>query len=274
MFNASIVLYNHRPSDVEKLVANLLAAPGVARVFLIDNSPKENSTFCALGAEYVFVGRNLGYGAAHNLALRRSLECGVPYHLVLNPDIVMDSSVPAALESYMDSHPSIGYLMPKVLNPDGSVQYLCKLLPTPFDFLFRRFLPACLSRHRMERFELHASGYDRVTDAPFLSGCFMFLRMEVLRRIGLFDERFFMYSEDIDLARRIHAVSRTVFYPYAQVIHSHVRSSYKSIRMLAVHTKSLIRYFNKWGWLFDQERRRVNAETLAQLTNRNPDDER
>ena len=86
MFNASIVLYKQHPAEVAGLVGNLLAAPGVSHVYLVDNSPEQDGGWDKLGAEYLCnKGRNLGYGRAHNIALRRSLEQGVPYHLVVNP---------------------------------------------------------------------------------------------------------------------------------------------------------------------------------------------
>ena len=115
----------------------------------------------------------------------------------------------------------------------------------------------------MERFEMRASGYDHVMDVPYLSGCFMFLRTDTLKRVGLFDERYFLYPEDIDLTRRIHAVCRTVYYPDVQVVHHHARGSYRNPKMLAVHLWNMAKYFNKWGWLHDPERKRVNRECGA-----------
>ena len=264
MFNASIVLYKQHPAEVAGLVGSLLAAPGVSHVYLVDNSPEQDGRWDKLGAEYLYnKGRNLGYGRAHNIALRRSLEQGVPYHLVVNPDVELSPDVIPALERFMNAHPDVGHVMPRVVYPDGELQYLCKLLPTPADLLVRRFLPAGWTRRRMERFEMRASGYDHVMDVPYLSGCFMFLRTDTLKRVGLFDERYFLYPEDIDLTRRIHAVCRTVYYPGVQVVHHHARGSYRNPKMLAVHLWNMAKYFNKWGWLHDPERKRVNRECGA-----------
>lgn len=272
MFNASIVLYKHTVSEIEPLVRALLAAPNVATVCLLDNSPEENHSLKTLGAEYVFTGQNLGYGRAHNIAIRKSISQGVPYHLVVNPDIRFAApGIMTELEDYMNENTDISHLMPKIVYPNGEIQYLCKQLPTPMDLIFRRFLPAGWTRRRMERFEMRDTGYDRVMDVPYLSGCFMFLRTKTLQQTGLFDERFFMYPEDIDLTRRIHAVSRTVFYPYVQVVHDHAQQSYKSARMLWVHMTNMARYFNKWGWLYDKERVKVNRAITRrrQTTNMN-----
>jgi GT2 family glycosyltransferase len=93
----------------------------------------------------------------------------------------------------------------------------------------------------------------------------MFLRTEALEEVGLFDERFFMYPEDIDLTRRIHSKYRTVFYPDVSIIHHHAKDSYESIKMLKIHIVNIIKYFNKWGWIFDKDRRVINKETIDQL---------
>jgi len=103
-------------------------------------------------------------------------------------------------------------------------------------------------------------------DIPYLSGCFMLFRVSALRTVGLFDERFFMYPEDIDITRRMHTEYRTVFYPAATIVHDHARESYKSKRALWIHITNLIKYFNKWGWIRDPERSRINRETLRQIT--------
>ena len=155
--------------------------------------------------------------------------------------------------------------MPKVFYPNGEVQFLCKLIPTPFDLIFRRFLPQKWTKKRTERFELRKSGYNKTMDVPYLSGCFMFLRTEALKEVGLFDERFFMYPEDIDLTRRMHQKYRTVFYPDVSIIHHHAQSSYFSLKMLWIHTINMIKYFNKWGWIFDKQRKEINRKTLKSL---------
>jgi GT2 family glycosyltransferase len=265
MLNASIVLYNHSLTEVATLVESLRKSEMVSEVFLIDNSPTEQYELKELRATYIFNGKNIGYGAAHNIAIRRTLQQNLPYHLILNPDIVFDSSILEIIVEFMNNNSDVGLLMPKVYYPNGEIQYLCKLLPTPFDLIFRRFLPQSWTMKRTKKFELRASGYNHTIDVPYLSGCFMFLRTEAIQQVGMFDECFFMYPEDIDLSRRIHRKYRTVFYPDVSVIHQHAQGSYVEIKLLFIHIKNMIKYFNKWGWIFDKERRRVNKETLKQL---------
>ena len=265
MLNASIVLYNHSLSEITPLVETLRKSELVSDIFLIDNSPKRNVGFEQLNVNYLFNDKNIGYGAAHNMAIRQTIEQNIPYHLVVNPDISFDFTILRKIADFMDSNPEIGHLMPKVYYPTGEIQYLCKLLPTPFDLIFRRFLPQSWTKNRMEKFELQSSGYNQIMDVPYLSGCFMFLRTEGLKKVGVFDERFFMYPEDIDLTRRIHRQLRTVFYPEVSITHHHARDSYLNLKMLWIHTANMIRYFNKWGWIFDSERKIINKNTLNQF---------
>ena len=74
-----------------------------------------------------------------------------------------------------------------------------------------------------------------------------------------------MYPEDIDLTRRIHSEFRTVFYPEVSIVHHHARDSYLNLKMLWIHTTNMIRYFNKWGWIFDRERKIINKKVLNQF---------
>jgi len=266
MLNTSIVVYNHIIQDIEPLIRALKNSEYVKHIYIIDNSPNRTPAFEKLTADYIFTNNNLGYGAAHNIALKKSIESNTSYHLVVNPDIRFEPEILTTIVQFMNNNSEIGQLMPKIVYPTGEIQYLCKLLPTPFDLIFRRFLPLSWTKKRIEQFEMRASGYNKIMDVPYLSGCFMFLRTKALNEVGLFDEQFFMYPEDIDLTRRMHKKYRTVFYPEATVIHHHAQDSYKSMKMMGVHISNMIKYFNKWGWFFDKERKKVNREVLKQLS--------
>ncbi|MDR0811385.1 MAG: glycosyltransferase [Paludibacter sp.] len=265
MINVSIVLYKNTVSEISDLIDALKKSEIVSKIFLLDNSPAETAEFQQFGVNYIFIGKNLGYGVAHNIALRKSLEQNVDYHLVVNPDILLNKKALAQIENFMNKNAEIGQIMPKIFYPDGKIQYLCKLIPSPFDLFVRRFLPASFTKKSSARFEMRTSGYDKIMDVPYLSGCFMFLRISALRKIGLFDERFFMYPEDIDLTRRMNREFRTVFYPEVSVVHNHARQSYVNCKMLMIHIINIIRYFNKWGWFFDNERKIVNNQIISKL---------
>ena len=265
---SSIVIYHHAVSELKSLIETLVKCKEMQAVYVVDNSSVSTDGFSELGVRYIFNNKNMGYGAAHNIAIRQAIELGADYHLVINPDIECRATDMEQLVQYMNLHTDVGHLMPKVVYPDGETQYLCKLLPTPFDLIFRRFLPASWTEKHRARFELRATGYDQIMDVPYLSGCFMLLRIEALNNAGLFDERFFMYPEDIDLTRRIHQHYRTVFYPHVTITHHHAQESYKSPRLLWIHITNMIRYFNKWGWIWDAERRKTNMKIIGDIKNK------
>lgn len=264
MINVSIVVYKQSYNEIKSLVSILQKSDVVSQVYLIDNSPNVMDEISTLKVIYHYNNKNIGYGSGHNIAIRKSIDQNIPYHLVVNPDIDFNFDILSKIESFMNNNPDIGLLMPKILYPSGEIQYLCKLIPTPFDLIYRRFLPKNWTQKRTKIFELQASGYNKIMDVPYLSGCFMFLRTEAIKKVGLFDERFFMYPEDIDLSRRIHKKYRTVFYPEVQAVHLHAKGSYINLKLLFIHFTNMIKYFNKWGWIFDSERKHINKETLKQ----------
>ena len=187
---------------------------------------------------------NLGYGAGHNIAIRKAIEQGADYHVVLNPDIYFGEGTLEKLEAYMEVHSEVGQIMPKVFYPNGELQYLCKLVPSPLDLIFKRFFLSFLTNKKLYKFQLRFSGYDKIMNIPYLSGCFMFFRISVLQQIGLFDERFFMYPEDIGITRRIHEKYKTIFYPDVSIIHAHAAASRSNAKMLKIHIINIIKYFN------------------------------
>jgi GT2 family glycosyltransferase len=267
--SASIVIYKNDPDLLSRAVESFLASTKESTLYLIDNSPVDNfrNKFRHSRIHYIFNNKNLGFGAGHNIALRKALLQKSKYHIILNPDVYFEEHVVEKLLRYMEENARVGLLMPKVLYPDGRLQPLCKLLPSPLTLFSRRFLKFNSNLlHKMNHwYEMHFTGYNTVMDVPFLSGCFMFLRMETLEKVGLFDESIFLYTEDTDLTRRIHMHYRTVFYPEATIYHHNQRASYKSLIIMMHHAFSAIRYFNKWGWFNDIERETINQRVLLKF---------
>lgn len=267
MVTASIVTF-HTPTDELRRLLECAVNSSIDTIIVIDHSG--NSTIMPLvesfpRTEYI-PHDNKGYGSGHNVGLRRAAELGSDYHLVLNPDIYWEGDTIAPLLDFMEKNQECGLVMPKITYPDGSIQYLCKKLPTPFDLFGRRFIPLKGFQDRHDHdYELQWTGYDRVMEVPSLSGCFMFIRMSVIERIGGFDERYFMYAEDMDLCRRIGDISRTMFFPSIEVVHEYEKGSYKNRNMLKMHITSVIKYFNKWGWIFDSTRSRRNLILIEKI---------
>ena len=102
-------------------------------------------------------------------------------------------------------------------------------------------------------------------NVPIISGCFSLFRLEALEKVGLYDEKFFMYFVDFDLSRRIHAMFKTIYYPEVSVMHAHERGAAKNFKLFRIFALSAITYFNKYGWFFDKERKRINNEVLNQV---------
>lgn len=266
---ASIVLYNTSEIELTKVIECIFNDKNDIKLYLIDNSPKDTlKKFGDLDPRiiYIFNNKNIGYGAGHNIALKKAIDEGVKYHIVLNSDIEFNKGVFSQLSSFLDENNDVGHVMPKITYPNGEVQQLCKLLPTPLDWIFRRFSPFKKQTEiRNEKYELRFTGYNTQMVVPSLSGCFMLVRTSILKQIGGFDERYFMYAEDVDLCRRIGEVSKTVYYPKVSITHNYEKGSYKNKKLLFYHIKSAIQYFNKWGWIYDSKRKEINNTTLKML---------
>ena len=266
MICASIVTFHTSLCDLKRLFDCVLNS-SIDKLYIVDNSSEDSIKEFVKQypiVEYIS-NMNNGYGAGHNIAIKKAIENNATYHVVLNPDIYWTENVIEELKSYLDKNNDVGQIMPKVFYPDGRLQYLCKLVPTPLDLIFKRFLPVEWTEKRLHKFQLRFTGYDRIMNVPYLSGCFMFFRVSALKEIGLFDERFFMYPEDIDITRRMHAKYKTIFYPFVSIVHAHAAASKTSKKMLKIHIVNMIKYFNKWGWIFDRQRRQFNRQLLKEL---------
>lgn len=260
--SCSIVLYHNPVEEIRKAVESFLNSTMNIRLYLVDNSSDDSLRYQFLSPQitYIFNGKNLGYGAAHNIAIKEALGKSI-YHIILNPDIEFNPGILTGLFDFMQRNTNVGLVMPKVLYQNGQIQYLCKKLPSPLDLFLRRFLPAPLKafiKKYLEEYELRHKDYNKIMEVPNLSGCFMFIRTSVFENVGLFDERFFMYLEDTDLSRRINKYYRTVYYPLESVTHAYKKASYKRFKSMKQHLNSSIQYFNKWGWWNDETRFWIN----------------
>jgi GT2 family glycosyltransferase len=246
----SIVLYRTPVKQIEGLLAQLFEQ-GAARVYLVDNSPRSFDTFGNwVPPERVVVirtGMNLGYGGGHNLALGDSVRRH-KFHVISNPDIALGPGALPALVEMMTARPTVGLCMPKVIGTDGQLHYLCKRSPVLFDFLATLLSATRWGARRRADFEMRHRDYESEMQVQCLSGCFMFFRCEILRRLQGFDDRFFLYFEDFDLSRRATALGQNLYFPRVHVVHGHARGHRYSLRLRTVFMQSAIKYFNKWGW--------------------------
>lgn len=190
--------------------------------------------------------RNLGFTGGHNLAIaqRRGRHA-----MLLNSDTIVHPGALAELLAALEADPRAGIVGPKLLNPDGSLQYSCRRFPTPATALFRNtLLGRMFPRNRFTReYLMQDWPHDRTREVDWLSGAAMVIRDRVLETVGALDPGYFMFCEDTDLCRRAWKAGWKVLYvPRAIVTHAIGRSTDKAPnRMIVRFHRSLFRYYLK-----------------------------
>lgn len=269
----SIVLYK---PDMEKLVGCLQSLYGCKLnwwLHLIDNSPEPmDAAFMAKldkRVSYTHGHGNIGFGGGHNLAIHPHVQ-DARYWLVLNPDAYFGNGLLEELVERMDADEAIGLSIPHIRNPDGTTQLVNKRLPTPSIYFLRPFVAKMTWLMKtpvakdmltlwMRRFLLQDMDLERPLVCPFISGCFMFFRGSMLAELKGFDERYFLYMEDLDISRRAAQRGLNVVFSDITCYHHWERAAYKSRKLFMVLIQSCVKYFNKWGWVFDFERMAMNS---------------
>ncbi len=270
--SVSVVIYKQDSNDLLKFFKCFRTIRTSFVLFVIDNSPTDEAKNIVLdfGFRYYHNPRNNGYGGGHNIAMKLALEENFKYNVVLNSDIFFDSDIFTVMLDTIISDEQIGILMPKILNQDLSVQYLPKLLPSPIELLVKKmkFL-GILNKKIVNKLELRFVDEDQVFNAPVISGCFMMVNLDVIKKVGFFDEQYFLYFEDWDLSRRVHAHHKTLYFPVVKVIHGYESGANKKLNLFITYIRSAIIYYRKWGWWYDENRVKYNKTTLSQFNKEN-----
>jgi GT2 family glycosyltransferase len=197
---------------------------------------------------------NSGYGRAVNAAVRQLAARGpIPQFLgALNTDLAWEPGSIKTLIDWMGTHPEVVLAVPRLLDPAGREQHLCKQHPTLLGLFSRRFVPERFKAAWLQRYDrwyvMADRDYGQVLDVPYLSGCCMLMRSSAFMNVGGFDERFFLYLEDADLTRAMARLGRTVHLPLASVVHHWGRGNHSSLWLTLVNLNSAWIYFSKWGW--------------------------
>lgn len=220
-----IVSYNVAYFLEQALLSVRRASEGLqVEVFVVDNASADNSVAMVRerfpDVEVIANANNVGFSRANNQALR--LARG-RYHLLLNPDTVVAEDTFRQVIGYMDQHPRVGGLGVKMLDGHGHFLPESKRgLPTPWVAFCKMFGLSTLFP-RSQRFAGYHLGYlspDETHEIDVLSGAFMLLRQEALAQVGLLDEDYFMYGEDIDLSWRLRLGGwQNVYFPGTRIIH-------------------------------------------------------
>lgn len=218
-------------------------------VLVVDNASSDGSPDM-VKAEFPWVrllrmDRNLGFTGGHNLALseRKGRSAAL-----LNSDTVVH---PGAIKTLLAAlrEPGVGIVGPRLLNPDGSLQYSCRRFPNPVAAAFRNtFLGKLFPNNRHVReYLMQDFDHSQRRDVEWLSGAALFLKGELLDKIGGLDGSFFMYCEDVDICKRAwDAGFRVVYVPEAVVTHAIGRSTDQvANRMIVRFHRSMFRYFRK-----------------------------
>jgi GT2 family glycosyltransferase len=245
MITASIVLFNEDLDTLNKTVDSFLNTSVKKKLFLIDNSPQNilEKHFIHPEIEYLFVGKNIGFGKAHNLVLE---NLNSKFHLILNPDIVFSSDLFVSLIKELKNRSDVSFITPKVIYPNKKLQYVCRKHPTFFDLINRKLH---ISEYQIERNEYRNQDLEKPFYPEFIHGCFMFFKTDDLKFINGFDERYFLYMEDADICRKIYEVGKKILYfPNVEIVHQHQKGSSKSIKLFLFHLSSAVKYLLKWGF--------------------------
>ncbi len=258
--DVSILIVHTYEGDVLRQTLRGLrrAAPKIScEVLVMDNRPSAGIGEM-LKKEFPWVRhlpqeQNWGFGSSMNRGVEASSG---RYVLIFNPDIVVQPGALEELMFFMDAHPEVGACGPKLLNPDGTLQYSCYRQPTLMLPAYRRTPLGKLARGKraVDRYLMCDADHAQTMQVDSLIGAALFARREALEKVGLFDEQFFMYYEDSDLCRRFweHGFP-VVYHPAACMVHYHGRASAQgnllsqlTNRFTWIHIHSFVKYWRKY----------------------------
>lgn len=256
----SIIILNYKSKGLLKqCIRGILDArlPMAHEVIAIDNHSNDGSVEMVRqefpDVTMISSPTNVGYSAGNNLGLKRATG---KYLLIVNPDVAVFAQAVQQLIDYLKEHPRVGLVVPQLANPDGSIQDSCYRFPNAWIPILRRSplgkLPTAkkvLARYMMNDWDHQqpqAVGWA-------LGACFM-LRREAFDEVGFFDDRFFLYFEDVDYCRRLWQAGWEVHcLPAAEMVHYHRRLSADRPGLSGIlnyptrlHIQSAIKYFAKY----------------------------
>jgi len=244
---ASIVVYKENLKVLENAIDSFLGSPLSKKLYIIDNSPSNEfkNKIQNDSVEYIYSNKNVGFGKGHNSILHK-LTSENKYHLILNPDVRFHPEILEKLVLKMESNESFSMIAPRVLNSNNELLYTARRYPSLFELIFR-FLG--IFKKFTIRGEYKNQNHKQSFSPDFVQGSFMLFKTEDLLRLKGFDERYFMYMEDVDICRKIDlSGKRKLYFPATEIIHTHRKGSSKEFRLFFIHISSIIKYFIKWGF--------------------------
>ena len=235
--SACIVLY-HCGDEVVEALQCLENSNVEVTVYLCDNSPEEpmadNLQWAFPGVSVLPQERNVGFSRANNAVLP-SLRS--KYHLIMNPDVTFEPTLLYRMMQYMDAHPNIAILTPRVFNEDGTEQFLPKKRVS-VHYLLGGFLEnhGRLFRRWREDYTLANMQIQHPVPVEFATGCFLMIRTNVFQELQGFDRRV--------LEQKLGSI---VYHPDMCITHHWARDNTRTVRGSLRQIRSVIKYFAKWG---------------------------
>lgn len=189
--------------------------------------------------------KNLGFGKAHNLA---AAYAEGKYLLILNPDILLQKKTIATLLGHLQQHAETGVVSCRLLDVDGSLQHSCRRFPSFLTFAARELSFIPYFRSLLNRYEMRDAKHDKLMKVDWLSGALLLLPKKVFVHYRGFDDRFFLYLEDVDLCKRIRVDKSVMYLPEVFALHKGSYGSRRSFWQFYQHARSAVIYLWKHGF--------------------------
>ena len=226
-------------------------------IIVVDNGSEDGSVEAVKerfpGVHVIENGTNLGFAKANNIGI---VQASGRYLCLINSDVKVRTGCIDALARYMDANRGIGMVGPRILNPDLSVQDSCRRFPSLWtNLVVSSGLDKLFPESRVFYGEhMFFFSHERVLDTDYIAGCFMLVRRETIDQVGLMDERFFIYQEEVDWCKRIWEGGwKVTFFPGAEAIHHHGASSSRDpLRFELARQRSVLMYWEKFHGLLER----------------------
>lgn len=254
IIDLSIIIISHNHADflISCLGSLYKYAQGFTfEVFLIDNKSDDNTIEVVKNdfPEVILIENKKRYSFAKNNNIGISHSKG-RYVLLLNPDTTFSDNALKKMIEFMDEHREAGIAACKLLNPDGMVQDSCRMFPTPQAILFRGFnLDRWFKNVKFyQRYLMHDFNHSQLREIDWALGAFLFVRREVIEKVGIMDEKYPLYHEDTDWCFRVKKSGWKIYYvPHISITHHYLRDSAKGFisKKKILHFISICRFFSK-----------------------------